>query len=746
VAGWLLCIPGVLLLDAGPRVFWTVLVASLPLVWIGLGYHRWRRLCPLGWISMLPQRLGRGGTRKIGGQWAEQALRVQLLAMIGALALRLLATNGSGAAIAALIGGTSLGALGMGLVFRGRSWCHFVCPVGLVEKVYLEPIQLAEDASSQCSPCSACTRHCQDIQLEQGYWKRVLDPSRRTVYFAWPGVVLAFYWAFWLRTGSWDHYQSGDWTRGNPAWDSAGIAGVSLLPWILVAPLVLLAGAGLSLAVGTAAETLVRRGRPEGDTAQIRHRALAVAGFMAFNLFYAFAGQPTLRLAPAWLRWALATAVVLGSAAILFRRWPKSEADFVRDRFASRLRKRWAWDAQAPDIDASGVVTVHQERTRALEARRDAYRETLVELASAGTLTRADLVTITTVRRQFGLTDEDHAQVLKGLEDSQRDLFDSDRLASAEQDLQARQLRQELQDLVAVTVAAGTSPDQAVLEDLRKRHGLDPRTWQTLWHEVVEPSSAVRGAVEGQLEALEGLSRIRAWLLDRDHPALVDLARHLIAWHDQGHRSRLDAVLGAAGADLAPDLRERLAASVHVELAPQTVDPADLADRPTLAAVIASLADGQPDPHLAGLLQLRGVGLFHALEPPHLIRLAERVEARSFAVDQPLCRAGQSGDQIFVVLTGSVRVESPTPSGPLHLTTLGPGACIGELAVLDPAPRSATVTAEEPVDALVLPGEAFRALALEQPGLTLDLARELARRLRPAGTEAVPPASGFRPT
>jgi len=242
VLGWLGCIPGAVLLDAGPRIFWTALVAAVPLLWLALGYHRWRRLCPLGWLSLLPQRLGRGGTRKIQGTWAERALLVQLGLMVVALSGRLLWTNGSGSALAVMIGGLSVAAIGVGLRYRGRSWCHFVCPVGLVEKIYLEPVQLAPDATSQCAPCSACTRHCQDIQLEQGYWKRAQETPRRTAYFAWPGVVLAFYGAFWLHAGTWDHYFRGAWTRSNPAWDAAGIAGVPLAPWLLVAPLSLLAG------------------------------------------------------------------------------------------------------------------------------------------------------------------------------------------------------------------------------------------------------------------------------------------------------------------------------------------------------------------------------------------------------------------------------------------------------------------------------------------------------------------------
>ena len=48
------------------RVFWTVAVASLPLLFVIAGYHRWRRICPLALVAQLPTSLGRGGTRRAG--------------------------------------------------------------------------------------------------------------------------------------------------------------------------------------------------------------------------------------------------------------------------------------------------------------------------------------------------------------------------------------------------------------------------------------------------------------------------------------------------------------------------------------------------------------------------------------------------------------------------------------------------------------------------------------------------------
>src|SRR5205814_1174650 len=128
-------------------------------------------------------------------------------------------------------------------VFGGKTWCNFLCPVGLVEKIYTEPSRNvigAGELTSQCSPCVACKKHCPDIDLEQGYWKELPERGRRLAYFAWPGVVIGFYVYYWLYAGSWDYYFSGRWAyeRTQPAtWLDPGFFFVGGVPRVVAAPL-----------------------------------------------------------------------------------------------------------------------------------------------------------------------------------------------------------------------------------------------------------------------------------------------------------------------------------------------------------------------------------------------------------------------------------------------------------------------------------------------------------------------------
>ena len=86
------------------------------------------------------------------------------------------------------------------------------------------------------------------------------------------------------------------------------------------------------------------------------------------------------------------------------------------------------------------------------------------------------------------------------------------------------------------------------------------------------------------------------------------------------------------------------------------------------------------------------------------------------------------GDAFFFVVEGQATVRRSKR----RVATLGPGAYFGELALLDPAPRDATVTADTPMTLGVLGARSFRSLIRELPALNEKLLRGLVRRLREA--------------
>jgi CRP-like cAMP-binding protein len=72
----------------------------------------------------------------------------------------------------------------------------------------------------------------------------------------------------------------------------------------------------------------------------------------------------------------------------------------------------------------------------------------------------------------------------------------------------------------------------------------------------------------------------------------------------------------------------------------------------------------------------------------------------SFASGEELVRQDEPGDLMYIVLSGRVHIGTRAAAGDVGLAELGRGACIGEVAVLTGAPRTATVTALTDVDAM----------------------------------------------
>jgi CRP-like cAMP-binding protein len=94
---------------------------------------------------------------------------------------------------------------------------------------------------------------------------------------------------------------------------------------------------------------------------------------------------------------------------------------------------------------------------------------------------------------------------------------------------------------------------------------------------------------------------------------------------------------------------------------------------------------------------------------------------------------GQVPRDVFFLLGGRVKVSTTTTAGRTVLLAFrGPGDMVGDLSALDDEPRSASVVALEPVQALAIGREAFRAFLLERPHAALALLRELSGRLRDA--------------
>ena len=131
-------------------------------------------------------------------------------------------------------------------------------------------------------------------------------------------------------------------------------------------------------------------------------------------------------------------------------------------------------------------------------------------------------------------------------------------------------------------------------------------------------------------------------------------------------------------------------------------------------------------------------GFLGALSAPECGALEERASRRRHARGAPLFHENDESDSVVVVLAGRVKVSTVTDDGrEVVLAFRGPGDLVGELSAIDRRPRSATVSAVEPVEALTLAASEFRAFLHAHPRVAILLLEMLTRRLRDADRKRV---------
>jgi len=128
---------------------------------------------------------------------------------------------------------------------------------------------------------------------------------------------------------------------------------------------------------------------------------------------------------------------------------------------------------------------------------------------------------------------------------------------------------------------------------------------------------------------------------------------------------------------------------------------------------------------------LRQVTLFDCLGDPEIEALAALTFSRTFDKGQLIILAEETGDTLFIIRGGQVKVSLIHEDGKeFILSLLGQGEVFGELSLLDDRPRSANVTAMVETELLMLRRSDFLDLVGRVPRIAVSLLEELASRLR----------------
>jgi CRP/FNR family cyclic AMP-dependent transcriptional regulator len=128
---------------------------------------------------------------------------------------------------------------------------------------------------------------------------------------------------------------------------------------------------------------------------------------------------------------------------------------------------------------------------------------------------------------------------------------------------------------------------------------------------------------------------------------------------------------------------------------------------------------------------LARAGIFQGIAPDAVDALAHHLQHVAFPRRRTVFVEGELGDDLFVILSGTVKIRHQTADGrETVFAVLGPGDVFGELALFDPGPRTSTVITLTEVKAVRMDRHALRTWIVERPEIAEQLLRVLARRLR----------------
>ena len=122
---------------------------------------------------------------------------------------------------------------------------------------------------------------------------------------------------------------------------------------------------------------------------------------------------------------------------------------------------------------------------------------------------------------------------------------------------------------------------------------------------------------------------------------------------------------------------------------------------------------------------LQATGIFAGCTDEQLRNIAAIGEPVSYDADSAIVEEGDRGDAMYVIVDGEARVDV---GGRYHV--LKPGEFFGEMALIAPGKRLATVRAVTPVETLRIPAEGFQSFVLGNPQVALSMMKTLVVRLR----------------
>ena len=144
----------------------------------------------------------------------------------------------------------------------------------------------------------------------------------------------------------------------------------------------------------------------------------------------------------------------------------------------------------------------------------------------------------------------------------------------------------------------------------------------------------------------------------------------------------------------------------------------------------ARAASAGPGQHMKELIALKLVPLFSDLTLEQLSSIDRLMVTRHYVKGETLFTQGDVGSELFVVLDGEARIHLDSGGVEVTLARQGPNSVLGEMAVFDEQPRSASAQATRDTTVRVLRRDRLQAIVHEHPEVLLEFVKNLSQRVR----------------
>ena len=136
---------------------------------------------------------------------------------------------------------------------------------------------------------------------------------------------------------------------------------------------------------------------------------------------------------------------------------------------------------------------------------------------------------------------------------------------------------------------------------------------------------------------------------------------------------------------------------------------------------------------LERILLLREIPIFADLSPDDLKLVAETAREEWYPQNTVIFHQGDEGNLMFVIVEGHLHVLRSANGTEQILAERSSGDFVGEMAIIESAPRSATLRTQSDVRVLAIDGETFKGILRERPDVSFAVLRSVSRRLREMG-------------